>query len=118
MPEISSYSVIEVLGLISLTVITVFIGLQKLLKDWKTTNAETSIITLMHTELERMNEQNTALSVELGRLHTEVIALSTELQKLTVENQRLQTEVIALTNEISELKALTRKEPNGKIKTY
>jgi predicted nuclease with TOPRIM domain len=61
----------------------------------------------MHTELERMSEQNTKLSIELGRLHSEVIALNTELQKLTVENQRLQTEVCALTQEVSNFKQMS-----------
>ena len=109
---------LQATSLIALAVMAVFIGAQKILKNWRSTEAETSIITLMHAELERMSEQNTKLSLELGRLHTEVIALNTQLQKLTVENQRLQTEVVALTNEISELKALTRKDANGKIKTY
>lgn len=116
MTDLSTYSLTEVLSAVGVSITVVFIGAQKLLKDWRSTNAETSIITLMHTELERMSEQNTSLSLELGRLHTEVIALSKELQKLTLENQRLQTEVIALTNEISELKTLTRKDHNGKIK--
>lgn len=118
MIETFSDNTIHVLGIVAIAVITVFVGIQKLLKDWRTTSAETSIITLMHAELERMSEQNTKLSLELGRLHSEVIALNNELQKLTFENQRLQTEVVALTNEISELKALTRKDANGKIKTY
>jgi predicted nuclease with TOPRIM domain len=109
---------VQGLGMVALAVIAVLVGVQKILKDWRGTAAETNVITLMHAELERMSEQNTKLSLELGRLHTEVIALNTELQKLTVENQRLQTEVVALTNEISELKALTRKDTNGKIKTY
>jgi peptidoglycan hydrolase CwlO-like protein len=61
----------------------------------------------MHSELERMSEQNTALSTELGRLHNEVINLSQELQKLTFENQRLQTEVCALTEEISIFKRVS-----------
>lgn len=117
MPEINSYSIIEVSAMVALAVITVFVGLQKILKDWKTTNAETSIITLMHTELERMSEQNTSLSIELGRLHTEVIALNRELQKLTLENQRLQTEVVALTSEVSSLKVLAQGENYGKSKT-
>jgi hypothetical protein len=109
---------VQGLGMVALAVIAVLVGTQKILKDWRGTEAETSVITLMHAELERMSEQNTKLSLELGRLHTEVIALNTELQKLTIENQRLQTEVVALTNEISELKTLTRKDTNGKIKTY
>ena len=102
--------------IISLAVIAIFIGTQKLLKEWKSNSAESNIITLMHTELDRMSEQNTALSTELGKLHTQIILLSQELQKLTLENQQLQAEVIALTKEISALKALTRKDLNGKIK--
>lgn len=82
-------------------------GLKKLLKDWRSNDAETSIITLMHAELERVSEQNTALSTELGRLHHEVINLTQELQKLTVENQRLQLEVCALTEEISIFKRIS-----------
>ena len=109
--------IIQTTGIVGLAVIAFFIGVQKLLKDWKSSSAESNIITLMHSELDRMSEQNTALSTELGRLHNQIILLSQELQKLTLENQQLQTEVIALTKEISALKALTRKEPNGKIKT-
>jgi regulator of replication initiation timing len=85
----------------------VFIGAQKILKNWRSTEAETSIISLMHTELERMSEQNTKLSVELGRLHSEIIALNNELQKLTAENQHLRTEVSALTQEVSKFKQIS-----------
>ena len=108
---------LQATSLVAIAVMAVFIGAQKILKNWRSTEAETSVITLMHTELERMSEQNTKLSLELGRLHTEIISLNTELQKLTVENQRLQTEVIALTSEVSSLKTLTQKEKYGKIKT-
>jgi peptidoglycan hydrolase CwlO-like protein len=108
--------IIQTAGIVGLAIIALFIGVQKLLKDWKSSSAESNIITLMHTELDRMSEQNTALSTELGRLHSQIILLSQELQKLTLENQQLQAEVIALTKEISALKALTRKDLNGKIK--
>lgn len=118
MLESSFEQSLQATSLIAIAVIAVFIGVQKILKNWRSTEAETSIISLMHRELERMSVQNTKLSLELGRLHTELIALNQELQKLTVENQRLQTEVIALTNEVSNLKTLTQKEPHGKIKTY
>ena len=114
MLELSPESVIQVLGMAALAVITVFVGVQKLRKDWQTTNAESSIISLMHTELERMALQNTQLSTELGRLHNEVIALNHQLQKLTVENQCLQAEVIALTREVARLQSVLHKgEPDG-----
>lgn len=115
MLEISPDNLMQLITVVGLAVIATFIAIQKILKDWKSTSAETNIITLMHTELERMSEQNTVLSIELGRLHTEVMNLNKELQKLTVENQRLQLEVIALTNEVSLFKELTRKENHGKI---
>lgn len=98
---------LQATSLVAIAVIAVFIGAQKILKNWRSTEAETSIITLMHTELQRMSEQNTKLSLELGRLHTEVIALNSELQKLTVENQHLRTEVCALTQEVSSFKQLS-----------
>jgi hypothetical protein len=115
MVEINDHNLIQTVSLVALAVVAFSIGIQKLLKEWKSNNAETSVITLMHTELERMSEQNTSLSVELGRLHNEVIALNTQLQMLTVENQRLQTEVIALTNEVSSFKLLRQGVKNGKI---
>lgn len=91
-------------SLVAIAVIAVLVGAQKILKNWRSTEAETSIISLMHAELERMSEQNTKLSLELGRLHSEIIALNGELQKLTVENQNLRTEVCALTQEVSNFK--------------
>lgn len=104
----------ELVGVASLAVITIFIGIQKLLKEWKTTNAETSIITLMHHELERLSEQNSALSHELGRLNAEIIKLNQELHNLTAENQRLHTEVVCLTTEVNRLQTiLTKRVPNG-----
>jgi regulator of replication initiation timing len=105
---------LQATSLIAIAVMAVFIGAQKILKNWRSTEAETSVITLMHTELERMSEQNTKLSVELGRLHTQIIALNQELQKLTVENQHLRTEVCALTQEVSNFKQLAVAQ-KGKI---
>ncbi len=105
----SSEEIIQVLTVVSLAIIAVFVGLKKLVKDWQSTDAETSIIKLMHTELERLSKQNTELSVELGRLHTEVIALNKQLQQLTVENQLLQNEVISLTREVSRLQTVLHK---------
>jgi predicted nuclease with TOPRIM domain len=98
---------LQAVSLVALAVMAVFIGAQKILKNWRSTEAETSLITLMHTELERMSEQNTKLSIELGRLHSEVIALNGELQKLTTENQHLRTEVAALTQEVVKFKQLS-----------
>lgn len=106
MPELSADHIVQTVGLIAMAIVASLFGIRKILKDWRSTEAETRIITIMHNELERMSEQNTALSVELGRLHNEVIALNKQLQKLTIENQRLQTEVVALTNEVGSFKLL------------
>ena len=108
-------NIVEVLGMSALAIIAVFVGSQKLLKEWKSTSAETNIITLMHSELERMSSQNSALSIELGRLHSEVINLNKQLQNLSLENQRLQVEVCALTTEVSKFKELSH---TGKAYNY
>lgn len=104
MVEIENHSLIQTISLIALAVIAFSVGIQKLLRDWKSTGAETSIITLMHSELERMSEQNGVLSTELNRLQQEMITLNSQLAQLCIENQRLQTEVIALTDEVSKLR--------------
>ena len=115
MPELHPETLIQALSAVALAIIAVMFGIQKMLKHWQTTDAENSIIKIMHTELERMSQQNTALSVELGRLHNEVIALNRQLQKLSVENQRLQTEVIALTHEVSSFKTMRQGGQYGQI---
>ena len=114
MVEIGNHSLIQTISLVALAVVAFSVGIQKLLKDWKSTGAETSIITLMHTELERMSEQNGLLSNELNRLQQEMIVLNNQLAQLCVENQQLQAEVVALTNEVSRFRdvALAAKDTN------
>ena len=104
MVEIENHSLIQTVSLVALAVIAFSVGIQKLLKDWKSTGAETSVITLMHTELERMSAQNGILATELNRLQQEMIILNNQLSQLCVENQQLQTEVVALTEEVNKFR--------------
>jgi len=104
MVEIDNHSVIQTVSLVALAVVAFSVGIQKLLKDWKSTGAETSIISLMHTELERMSEQNGLLATELNRLQQEMILLNSQLAQLCLENQQLQTEVVALTEEVNKFR--------------
>jgi septal ring factor EnvC (AmiA/AmiB activator) len=83
-------------------------AIQKFLGSWQLNNAESSIITLMRSELERMADQNTKLSVELGKLQEEMILLNKQLRILTEENQRLHTEVVSLTNQIATLQKMLK----------
>lgn len=78
-------------------------AIQKFLGSWQINSAEASVVSLMRSELERMAEQNTHLSVELGKLQEEMIRLNKQLRILTEENQRLHTEIVSLTNEIATL---------------
>lgn len=109
MLEPSLQTVVENIGIFGLSVVALVIAYKKIFKDWSSTGAETTVIQLMQSELERMSEQNTALSSEIGKLHSEVINLSAQLRKLSSENQRLQEEVVALTSEISSLRKMTGK---------
>lgn len=84
--------------------------LQKFLTGWKSDKAETSVITLMHAELERMSEQNTVLSQELGKLQQELIELNKELRYLHAENQRLHSEISVLTDEVSRLQGMLSRD--------
>lgn len=105
MIELVSDTLIQAIATIGLAVILIIVGYRKITKEWQVDSAETSIITLMHKELERMSEQNAALSNEIGRLHQQIITLNRQIHDLSIENQRLQSEVMALTNEVSEFKA-------------
>ena len=104
MVEIGNHSLIQTISLVALAVVAFSVGIQKLLKDWKSTGAETSVITLMHTELERMSAQNGILATELNRLQQEMIILNNQLSQLCIENQQLQTEVVALTEEVNKFR--------------
>jgi chromosome segregation ATPase len=88
--------------------VAIAFGIQKFITIWQTNRAEGSMLTIMHGELERMNEQNTKLSTELGRLQQEIITLNGELRKLSAENQRLHTEVVSLTNEVTRLQTMLK----------
>jgi chromosome segregation ATPase len=83
-------------------------AIQKFLGSWQLSKAESSIVNLMRSELERMSEQNTKLSIELGKLQEEMIRLNKQLRILTEENQRLHTEVVTLTNEVGRLQKMLK----------
>lgn len=105
MEVLNTTNIIEYAGSIAAGLLMLVLLLQKYLVGWKADKAEISIITLMHSELERMSEQNTRLSVEMGSLQEEVMELNKQLRTLTVENQRLNEEVTILTGEITRLRA-------------
>jgi septal ring factor EnvC (AmiA/AmiB activator) len=106
--ESHSQDLIQTVSLIALAVIGLVVGVQKLVKDWRSTEAESNIIQLMHTEIERMGEQNSKLSIELGKLQEEVIRLNQELTKLNIENSKLQEEIAQLTLELTRFKQNSR----------
>jgi predicted nuclease with TOPRIM domain len=95
-------------GAAGLVAIAIF--LQKFLNSWKESKAENSILSILHTELERMAVQNTIMGTELGKLQLEIIQLNKELRLLTEENQRLHSEVTALTGEVARLQAILLKQ--------
>jgi len=106
MPEIDNTTIAQTIGGIFVALVGVSVGLQRIVKSWKSTDAETSVIELLHTELDRLSKQNNILAVELNKLQTEIISLNRELRSLTYENQRLHTEVGALTAEVMVLKSM------------
>lgn len=107
--ESQSQDLIQTVSLVALAAIGLIVGVQKLIRDWKTTNAETNIISVMHTEIERMSTQNTTLSSELGKLQEEIIRLNSLISKLNIENNKLQEEISKLTLELDSIKTLTNK---------
>jgi peptidoglycan hydrolase CwlO-like protein len=107
--ESQSQDLIQTVSLIALAAIGLVVGIQKLVRDWKTTNAETNIISVMHSEIERMGNQNATLSTELGKLQEEIIRLNGLITKLNIENNKLYEEISKLTIELDSIKMLTNK---------
>jgi peptidoglycan hydrolase CwlO-like protein len=105
--ETQGQDLIQTISLVALAIIGLVVGVQKLLKDWRSTQAETNIIGIMHEEIERMGTQNTRLSTELGKLQEQIIELNNQISKLSIENNRLQEEVAALTLELNSIRQLT-----------
>lgn len=99
-----SSQVIEALSAMAIAIVVAFFTIKKLVLNWKSTATETNIITLMHSELERMSTQNALLSTEVSRLHSEIIELNRQLRELTAENQRLHEQVVVLTLELTSFK--------------
>lgn len=89
-----------------LALVSIGVGIQVLIKNWKSNTTESSLLTIMHDEIERMHSQNSSLSEEIGKLQVELIKLSTQLTTLTLENQKLQAEVSNLNKEIARLHVL------------
>lgn len=85
-------------------VIGAIVGVQTIMKGWKETKTESNIISLMHTELERMSTQNTVLTKELTNLQLEIIKLNKEIRDLSIENQKLYLEVSSINLEVSQLR--------------
>jgi len=86
-----------------LAVIGIALGLQLLIKNWKSNNTESALLSMMHDELERMSAQNSLLSQEVGKLQLELVKLSSQLTELNAENQKLQMQVTSLNKEIVRL---------------
>jgi septal ring factor EnvC (AmiA/AmiB activator) len=99
--------VLQTVSLLSVALIALVMGVQKLIRDWRTTKAESDIISIMHKEIERMSTQNSTLSIELGKLQEEIIELNNQISKLNIENNRLQEEISTLTLELNNFKKLT-----------
>jgi len=99
-------SIIQVAGLAAVGLMGAIVGFQKILKGWKETSTESSILTMMHDELNRMSSHNKILAEELSKFQLEVIKLNNQLTDLTMENHRLHNEIVALTREVNRLQRI------------
>ena len=105
-----SYNFAQIFGFFIVSLGVIALGIQTIMKTWKSGSTESSLLTLMHVELERMSGQNSTLSGEIGKLQIELIKLSGQLTKLTIENQKLQEEVATLNQETTRLHRIMVKQ--------
>lgn len=114
MPIIDGAYIAELSAVVVVVLTIIAFGIQNLLKHWKNTSTESSLLKMMHDELERMSLQNLTLSQEIGKLQVELIKLSGQLTALTIENRKLQSEVSSLNQEISRLHGIMLSNTNLK----
>ena len=86
MEMVENHSLVQTISVAAMAIIALSVGVQKLLKDWRSTDAETSVIKMMHEELERMGQQNSKLTEELTKLQLDIVELNSQLTKLNIEN--------------------------------
>jgi septal ring factor EnvC (AmiA/AmiB activator) len=106
MVEVENHNLVQTISVAGMALIALGVGIQKLLKEWRSTDAETSVIKMMHDELERMGTQNSKLTEELTKLQNEIVELNSQLTKFSIENNKLQQDVAALTTELNSFKKL------------
>ncbi len=70
-------------------VVAMGLSFQKAKKSWATTSAETSVISLLHVEVERLAAQNLTLARHLYDMQAQIIQLRTENQGLELQIVRL-----------------------------
>jgi septal ring factor EnvC (AmiA/AmiB activator) len=105
--DTENQGVLQTVSLLSVALIALVMGVQKLIRDWRTTKAESDIISIMHKEIERMSVQNSTLSIELGKLQEEIIELNNQVSKLNIENNKLREEISTLTTQLNNFRKLT-----------
>lgn len=108
--ESTSATIAQYASGITVSLVAIAFGVQKLLKTWSSNSAENSVVTLLRQELERMGTQNARLADEMNKLQFEVIELNKSLGALTAENQRLHVEVNSLTQQVDRLQTTLDKE--------
>jgi uncharacterized coiled-coil DUF342 family protein len=106
MIDVENHSLVQTISVVGMAIVAFSVGIQKLLKEWRSTEAETSVIKMMHEELERMGTQNSRLTEELTKLQNEIVELNSQLTKLNIENNKLQQDVAALTTELNSFKKM------------
>lgn len=95
----------KITGSIVIALTIIALGIQQIVKKWKTNEAEVSVLDLLHSELERLGEQNKLLSEYVNKLQLEANQINLQLGKLQLENQKLHAEVMCLTMEIIKLRS-------------
>ncbi len=113
-PEVIDVSTVAQIATgVVVAIIGMIFGVQKMLKGWKETSTETSVLSMMHTELTRLSSHNSVLAEELAKFQLEVVSLNKQLNSLTIENNRLHNEVVTLTSEVNRLQKMLENSQKG-----
>ena len=110
---LATHDLVQLVSLVAMAVVGAVLAVQRVLKSFKETSAENSVVSMMHEELVRLSANNQTLSEQLSKFQVEILALNRQLNNLSLENQRLHNEIQLLTSEVAHLQYLLRNPIEG-----
>lgn len=89
-------------AVLTAALVGIAVGLQRVVKSWKSTDAETTLVTLLHKELERLSKQNTSLSEQFAENQQKLVEISNAFTDSLKDKRELEVKITELQEQLKE----------------